>query len=275
LATSLLVATPLLASSLQVQNTNRNSGTWATRLTISRTCTAGDETIPDGPLSSNPAVEPCGVLTADDVDVIAGPVRFKAGERISLGDGFSVASGVSFVAEVGASVLGDAVVRDETPQALKNYHVRFYIDPDNLMLSDGQQFDHLVAYDAQGNREFLIGLTYDLGTDQRRLYMTAFENDGSALTTKGFCPLTLGSGWQYVEAHWKASTGTDGDLEMSVNGGAIQSLASCLSMFDGLANSSGEIGAVEWGALDTSRGNWGSMDMDDFTSTQVGPIGPV
>lgn len=273
-AAALLIGTPLLASSFQVQSANANTGTQAARLTVTKTCTPGDATIPDGPLSSDPVDEPCGILTANNVDVVAGPVRFKAGQSLLLGEGFSVASGVSFVAEVGASVLGDAAVRDETPQALRDFHLRFYINPDNLTLSaDSQQFDHLVAYDAQGNREFLIGLTFNSVLGERRLYTTAFENDGTALTTKDACELALDPGWQFVEAHWKASTGTDGDVEVGVNGVVSQSLVSCLSVAGGLDNASGEISAVEWGVRNLSSGSLGSIDLDDFASSRTGPIG--
>ena len=40
--------------------------------------------------------------------------------------------------------------------------MRFYVDPNNLDLTlDSQQFEHFIAYDGQGNREFLLGVTYN------------------------------------------------------------------------------------------------------------------
>jgi len=266
-AAIIVLATPALASEFAVQSANTNSGVRAARLTVAKTCTAGDATVPNGSISSDPGVEPCGVLTANDVDVVSGTVRFRAGSRIEIGHGFSVNSASNFTAETGETVLGAAYVRDESPASVGYYRVGFYIDPDSLTLSQNtQQFDHVVAYDAQGAREFLIGVTYNSGLTENRLFVTAFENAGTARTTKGLCELTLGSGWQYVEATWKASTGTDGDLEVSINGGASQSLAGCLSLGSGLANASGEISAVEWGAKNVIDGSMGSADLDDFSS---------
>jgi hypothetical protein len=207
------------------------------------------------------------MLTANDVDVVSGTVRFRAGSKIAFGQGFSVSSTADFTAEAGETVLGAAYVRDESPASVGHYRAGFFIDPDSLTLSQNtEQFDHLIAYDAQGAREFLIGVTYNSGLTEDRLFVTAFENDGTARTTKGLCEQALTSGWQYVEATWKASTGTDGDVEISINGGGSQSIVGCLSLTGGLANSSGEISAVEWGAKNVSDDSMGSADLDDFSS---------
>jgi hypothetical protein len=256
-----------------IQGANVNDGTSAARLTVTKDCADGDYTVPDGPLSADPAVTPCGQLSANDVD-ISGTVRFAGGARIALGEGFSVGSGADFSAVTGPTVLGDAYLRDGSPAAVKDYYVRFYLDPDGLALSqNSQQFDHLVAYDGAGNREFLIGVTYNTGLAEQRLFVTAYENSGTTRTTKGVCELALGSGWQFVEAHWKASTGTDGDVELSIDGAAPQSLAACLSLPGGLTNGNGEISAVEWGARNVVGGSLGALDLDDFASKIVGPIG--
>ena len=216
-----------------------------------------------------------GKAAANDSNIVSGSVRFKAGALIRIGEGFSVAAGATFTAEVGPTVLGAAFLRDGTPSAVKDYYARFYIHPDNLTLtSDSDRFDHLVAYDAQGNREFVVGVTHHSGTGERRLFATAFADDGSPLSTAGLCEVALGSGWQYVETHWKASSGTDGDLELSVDGGAPQSLAQCLSLSEGVGNGSGEVSAVEWGAQGISTtGGLGVVDLDDFDSRANGPIG--
>ena len=160
----------------------------------------------------------------------SGSVVFRAGESILLGEGFSVATGAALTMVIGPPFRGDGYVRDDNPDAEGEYVVRFYIDPDGLTLSSAsEQFHHFIAYDADGDREFLIGVTYNDVMLERRLFATAFETAGTERTTKSLCELQLGSGWQYVEAHWKASTGTDGDLQVSINGGAAQSLARCLA----------------------------------------------
>lgn len=267
---------PVAASEIETQSANVNSGAWAVRLTVTRACTPGDALIPDGAISGDPGVEPCGNLTANNVDVASGPVVFRAGESILLGEGFSVAAGAALTMEVGGAVLGDGYLRSESPDAEAEYVIRFYIDPDGLTLSPpSERFHHFIAYDAGGNREFLIGVTYNSVLPERRLFVTAFETAGTERTTKGLCELELGSGWQYIEAHWKASTGTDGDVQVSIDGGATQSLAQCLSLATGLDNSSGEISSVEWGARDLVGSSLGVLDMDDFESRSGGSIGPL
>ena len=270
--TSALRGLPGVASEIQVRTDNPNSGIYAARLSVSRACADGDHTVPDGPLSTDPAVVPCGDLTAGDVDVVSGTVRFRAGTSIALGDGFSAVAPASFSAEAGETVRGAAYVRDESPAAVEQYTARFHIDPDGLALSAASEsFDHLVAYDAEGNPEFLVGVTYNTGLGELRLYAAAFETDGTERTTRGACELALVAGWQAVEVRWNASTdsegGTAGDLRVSIDGGPAQSLASCLSLAGGLANADGEISAVEWGAKDPSHEALGSLDLDDFDST--------
>ena len=201
-AATVLLGMPALASEFAVQSTNTNTGVRAARVTVEKTCTAGDATVPNGTISSDPGVEPCGVLTANDVDVVSGTVRFRAGEGILFGDGFSVSSAATFTVETGETVLGAAYVRDESPAGVGDYRVAFYIDPDNLTLSQNtEQFEHVVAYDAQGAREFLIGVTYNTGLAEKRLFVTAFEDDGTARTTKGVCELALGCGMAVCRSH--------------------------------------------------------------------------
>ena len=81
-----------------------------------RTCTAGDATVPNGAISSDHVAEPRGDLTANDVDVYfwLGPLsgrRVGSPRRGVLGGGRA-----TFLVEVGATVLGASYVRDETPR---------------------------------------------------------------------------------------------------------------------------------------------------------------
>ncbi len=261
------VASGLAAGSL-VQSDNPGGGAYAARLPVSNPCADGDYAVPNGPISSDPAVTPCGGLTANDVDVVSGTVRFRAGTAIDLGEGFSVAPNASFAAEAGETVLGATYLRDESPAAVKEYFARFFIDPDGLALSDGaQRFDHLIAYDGAEAPEFLVGVTYNVGLAERRLFVTAFENDGTARTTRGACELALASGWQQVDVRWRASGAAAGDVEVSIDGADAQSLAACLSLAGGLDNGGGEISAVEWGAKGIAGESLGSLDMDEFDSS--------
>ena len=257
-----------------VQTGTVRSGVYAARVTVDKSCTDGDYEVPSGTTTTDPVVTPCGELTANDVDVVSGDVRFRAGEAVGLGEGFKVAAAATLLAETGQTVLGGAWVRDESPQAATLYRVRFAVNPDGLTLPAGEQFDHLVAYDAEGNREFLLGLTYNAALPELRLWAEAYEEGGVARSTQGLCELVLGAGWHLIEARWTASTGTDGDLIVSVDGLAPQSLASCLSLAGGLDNGSGEISAVEWGSRDPSSSSLGDFDLDDFDSRRSLDLGP-
>jgi hypothetical protein len=263
---------PLGASTVSVQSANSNSGTHALRLEVSRDCVEGDLTLPDGILTTEPAQLPCGTLKAGDVDITAGSVHLAAGVAIELTDGFSVASGAELSTELGERVLGAAFLRDRSPAAETTYFVRYFMDPDDLTLNQAaDRFEHLVAYDALGNREFVLGVTYNQAQGELRLWGEAYENDGTPRTTEGLCELVLGAGWQTIEAHWTASTGSDGDLVLVVDRQHAQSLAACLSLGGGLDNSAGEISSVEWGCRSPTRSGMGSLDLDDFDSRRQAP----
>lgn len=279
-SSSALIAPVLLvavaqASSLQTQQLDVQDGPWAARLWIHVPCTAGSASIPDGPVSSDPGIEPCEVLTANDADVVSGAVHFRAGESIRLGEGFSVAAGASLEAIVGEVVLGAAYVQDDSPAHVKEYYVSFHLNPDRLALgSDTDEAEHFVAFDGVGRREFSISLTFHEASDEIRLFTTIWDDGGSPYTTEGKCELALGSGWQTVEVHWKASTGNDGDVELSLDGAPAQSLGQCLKLSKGVANEKGEIESIRWGANVVNGKNLGSLDLDGFYSSQPKVLGP-
>ena len=260
---------------LEVLSGIANSGLYAARVAVGKTCADGDYVVPDGPISSDPAVTPCGDLTAGNVQV-SGTVRFRAGRAVRLGNGFAVGPGASFVAETGQTVLGGVWLRDESPMAESDYRVRFALNPDNLTLTGpGDRFEQLVAYDAQGQQEFVLGLTFNTALGEVRLWAAAYEDDGSRHSTEGLCELAVGAGWRDIGARWTASTGSDGDLVVSVDDLLVQSLASCLSLSGGLSNGSGEISAVEWGSRNPSSSGMGMLDLDDFDSRRSLNIGPL
>lgn len=260
-----LPLSPAFGSTLEVQTDHPNAGGfYGARLTLSKVCLDGDHTVPNGPLADDPEPIPCEVLKAFDVDVTSGTVRFQAGHSIELGDGFSVASGAIFIADPNDIVRGVAYLRDETPENETEYYARFFVDPQGLTLSGASDsFEHLVAYDAEGNREFSVGLTHNLDLGEHRLFATAYDDSGVAYTTRGRCELALQTGWQAVEVHWKASGGPEGDLRVRVDGGSFQSLQVCVSI-PSVGNASGAIAAIEWGARNLSGMDFGYLDLDDF-----------
>jgi hypothetical protein len=286
LAACFLLAPGTLASEIRVcasgstedgcVGATSNAGNYHAQLEVTKLCEEDFVTVPDGPIGDS-SWGACEELTANAVEV-TGQAYFRAGSLIRLGDGFSVQSGASLVAETGAEGLGgNAYLRDETPNGEKEYHVRFYLNPDDLTLSSTEgSFDHLVAYNALGSPQLLVGIAFNQTLGERRLFLAGYDDDGTEHSTQGLCELPLGFGWQFLEATWTSDGGSGGDATIRLQGGTPVSVRTCLGLPTGLANAAGQIDAVEWGAPgEITLGEHGVLLLDDFDSRRVGPIGPL
>lgn len=268
------IAAPVRASSLTVEGSTTHTGLWAARVDVERTCSEDDRVVPDGTDYSGVAPEEaCVSLQAGDVDVLSGAdVTFLAGERIALGSGFSVASGASFRAVIDPQVTGDAFVESMIPEELTEYWARFYLLPNALDLEEGESLLHLVGYDGTGDRELAVGLTWNVGLAERRVFVQASEDDGGVASTKGSDELVLPDGWHFLEVRWVVSSGMDdGVVEVCVDdspGGGLQ----CAKL-SGLDNDASRIESVRWGVFDVPQKDLGTVFIDDFRSRRLGPIG--
>ncbi len=147
------------ASDLEVKAGAKRAGSYGLEVTVGKTCTAGDHTVvPDQNVGGTVTFEGCLSLTAADVDVLSsGDVTFQAGDRITLKNGFSVASGGNFTAAVDQGMTGRAYVQDNSPSAEKLYRARFYVDLSSLSPGSGDTFDHFTAFSG-GAQEFELQL---------------------------------------------------------------------------------------------------------------------
>ena len=270
-----VVAVPLLASTLDVQNTNVNEGTYAARVGVGTTCTAATHLAPSGNLSG--PYEACSTL-ATDGDVV-GATTFTAGDLVKLRNGFSVAEGASFTIEIDRDLYPDAWVQDDTPDGETVYSARFYVDPTTLNLTqDSHRFFHFIAFDAGGQPEVRVGVKRN-GTE-RRLFLEAFLDNGSHVTTEdtdGGGPIVgneieLEVGWHWVEVGWTAGSG-DGSAYLCVDTATPPNGCTPLSSLD---NDTGAIDFVRWGVVDVpSNTTLGNVDLDDFESRSSLNIGPL
>jgi hypothetical protein len=267
-----VVAVPLLGSDLEVQNTNVNEGTYAARVGVGTTCADPTHTTVSDPVL--PATfTACSSLTSD-ADVPTGTTRFTAGDLVKLRSGFSVDSGADFTIEIDRTLYPDAWVQDDTPDGEKVYAARFYNDAAALVLEGSEEFFHFIAYDAGGNPEVRVGVKRN-GTE-RRLFLEAFLDNGSLVTTEGTNELLLpGDGnFHWVEVGWTASTGGDnGSAYICVDQASPPTGCPSLSSLD---NDTGAIDFVRWGAVDVPSGSSiGDLDLDDFESRSSLNIGPL
>lgn len=262
------------ASSVSVQSSTVHSGSFAAQLDISA-CTQENLAIPDGTDYNGTVVqEVCQTLTAGDVDVLAGAdVIFRAGDRIEIGSGFSVASGASFQAGVGPEVDGDSFVESDHPSTSpNNYWARFYLYPNQLNIGNGETFRHLTGVDSGGQVEFAIGLKFNQAMNENRVFVQAVEDGGGLMSTENGLELVLADGWHFLEVKWSASTGADnGEVEVCIDD-SPDGGANCAQL-TGLDNDTGQLNTVQWGVRDGPSANLGTLFMDDFRAQTVGAIG--
>lgn len=257
-AAGALLAAPLGASSLGVQGANPNTGTWAARVSVESACTADLHSVVTGAIGAG-TYEACSSLTSDG-DLGSGAATFRAGDRVVLAAGFSVAAGASLTVEIDPALYPDAWVQDDTPDGETVYAARFYLDPSALTMTAVDRFYHFLAFDAAGDPEVRVGVNFHDGLGEKRMFLEVFEDDGGVVTTEGTGELALSEGWQFVEVGWQAGAG-DGGAYLCVD-----TLTACANLID-LDNDTGAIDFVRWGAVDVpSDSDLADLDFDDFES---------
>ena len=260
------------ASEISVQTANPNSGAHAARVTIASDCASPNHATLSGN-STGGTFEGCTTLSAD-VDVASGANRFRAGDAIALGDGFSVAAGASLTLEIDPALFPDAFLADDTLAGLTLLSARFYLDADALTLGAAETVYALAALGASGEPWFRVGLTWNpMGGGERRVFVEAREAGGTVRTTRGATELLLPAGWHWLEVGWTAASSP------GANDGAIylclDDLAAGCAGFADLDNSAGAVETIHWGAKEVPTGDFGHLDLDDFQAREGLFIGPV
>lgn len=273
---------PVSASSIAVSGAAARPGSGTgcggagcgARVTLSGCMSTVDLTVPDQTVMGSQAFEACNSLTAADVDIGTGAmVTFQAGKKIALGDGFSVGSGASFTAGIDPNLIGDASVEDRNPTDETRYVARFYANLDSMSLSGSDQFDHFFGSNDAGQVQFRVVLRHNTAPAENRLFVEAREDGGSFASTEGVNEMMIPSGWHAIEVEWVAATtagANDGTLVVCVDDDGSRLACEQLGSLD---NDQGQVDFVRWGAQGVEATTTGSLDMDDFDSRRLGPIG--
>ena len=256
---AMIIAGGSWASDLQVTAEAAKAGNFGLGVTVGSTCAGdADVVVPDQTVGGTTSFEGCLTLTAADVDVLSsGDVTFRAGDRITLQNGFSVASAANVTLAIDGALTGRAYVQDDSPSAEQLYRARFYVDLSSLSPGTLDTFDHFTAYGSGGTAQFDLRLE-DSGAD---IALVASARDGvsySSVTADSSLPSTYFA----IEFEWKASdTGlSNGHLDVWVDGSQVTGLS-------GLDNESGLIDYVRWGVVDgVASTTSGTMNLDEFVS---------
>jgi hypothetical protein len=271
LALLVVCLAPVAASTLGVQNVNKNSGTFAAQVGVASACTGELHEEVTGIVNGDDFAG-CSTLTSD-ADLASGTTTFTAGDLVILRDGFHVTTGATLTVEIDRALYPDAWVQDDTPDGETVYSARFYIDASDLNLSsDSHRFYQFLAFDAAGDPELRVGVKR-VGTE-RHLFLEAFEDDGGFQTTEGN-EINLESGWHWVEVGWES--GSPGRAFICRDVLLADMPTGCIELGN-LDNDTGAIDFVRWGAVDVPSNTptgLGNVELDDFESRSSLHIGEL
>lgn len=265
-----LVGAPesLKAASLDVLAAAAQRGTNGLRVTVGSSCASPqDEVVTNQTLNGPATIEACQTVTSSSTTISSGQVTFRAGDRITLGDGFVVQSGASFVAQVDGTLLPDAHLEDRTLGAESHYAAGFFVNLNSLSVGNSDRFDLFAGESGSGVAWFSMVLKRNASLGENRIVMEARQDNGTVVSTEDVSELFLPSDWWWLAIDWKAASSgsSNGFLRLSLN----NTLHSELS---GLSNSNGRIGTVRLGADGVDAGTSGTFDLDHFVSRLAGPI---
>jgi hypothetical protein len=196
----------------------------------------------------------CQRLRVEDT-LVASTATFTAGVVVELGNGTSVADGISLTLENDSSLIPFTYVQDDLAAPVTNYHASFELNVQDLNLPDGVELDLLQGRSASGALLFRVVLTRNASED--RLFLAAREDDGGMEESAESSD--LGNGWQKVEIAYDQAAG-DGFFSLSIGGVGQPSVTDLDN--DGSPLASVQLGYVA-GARDGTSQNLG---LDDFQS---------
>jgi hypothetical protein len=258
-AAALLVAAPLAASTLEVQEANVHTGNSAARVGVASGCLFDLHAVIAGQITPG-TYSGCSSLTADGE--ASGDTRLIGGDQVVLSPGFAF-EGNSLTIEIDRALYPDAWVQDDTPDGETVYTASFYVDATTLDLDAADRFFHFIAFDANGEQKSRLGVKFNSGAGERRIFLEVVEDDGGIVSTEATLEeLVLPSGWHLIDVgvHFQEL----GFAYLCVDSPAPPT--GCV-VLDELDIAAGAIDFVRWGALDVpSDSALGSLDLDDFLS---------
>ena len=141
-------------------------------------------------------VTACSFIRATDTTV-AGNVDFTAGIRVSLADGFQVATGADFSVRIDNTLTRLAFVTDRSPAGESTYKAAFRLRMDelNFPLLGSAFVVHLAGFSNNGIRHFEVRLRHHLLMNEDRLLLAAREDDGTVVVTQFGGPHARTAAW--------------------------------------------------------------------------------
>ncbi len=233
------------------------TGTRGARARATTSCSAPDVVVIEPPPPTFQGTEEaCREIQAGAVEIVAPGATLRAGELISVDNGFTVTA--DLVLEVDSALLPFGWMRDDSPAGETSYTAEFHLNLDNLTLSAGDRLEHLVASSSAGGMTFRLVLQPD-GGGGVEVTLEARLDDGTVAASAAGQEVDMPAGWHTVRLIWRAGAG-DGSLALWLDGveaGALSNLTNSLHRVDG----------VDWGVVAGSLdGATGTIDLDAFSS---------
>lgn len=250
LAVVVLTAAPAHAG-VEVREEAARTGTYGLRAEVVEPCRGEERLVVSGRLEGEERAEACREVMLEGEVAPGGRLVAVGGERVVLGDGFSVEAGGELVVGVTGEWSPSYVV-DETPSGDTALRVTWHGRFDGVALAAGET---VAVLRLVGSEEPRAWVRYEPGSGGGWLWAEVLEGDGALRgTERGWMP----DGWHRVELTWDsgAAISSSGRLELLVDGASV-------GLLEDLALGSVLIEAVDLGAME-APGSGGWVDADDY-----------
>ena len=221
-------------------------------------CAAPQELVlePPGTTALSGTHEACGEITARGVEVVAPGATLRAGELITLDEGFFTSA--DLVLEIDPLLTPFSAVADASPASETAYVAEFHVRVDGLTLGAADRLEHFVASGNGAGPTFLLVLQSD-GAGGVEALLEARRDDGTYAVTPAGQETSIPAGWHRLRLSWRAGAG-DGSLSLSLDGSPEDELT-------GLDSDTRRVDGIEWGVVDgVLDGAGGHVDLDAFAS---------
>jgi hypothetical protein len=188
---------------------------------------------------------------------------------IDNGD-LSVSSASALVGNSGLQAVIDdnnpIYVFDESPNAEPRYRVRFYFDPNTMVMAEKDSFYLLYGYSDSSTLGLRIEFRRFKGNYQLR---AALRNDGNGWSNSNWT--NIGDASHFVELDWSAATAVganNGSLTVWMDGVQVANLVN-------IDNDTRRIDSIQIGAVaEIDASTRGTYYLDAFESRRLSYIGP-
>jgi len=235
--------------------------------TRTNTPTPGPSPTPTMTLTPTPTSPVTDLIFADGFE--SGNLAAWTSSTTDAGD-LSVSTSAALVGTRGLQALIDDInsiyVTDDTPNAEPRYRVRFYFDPNSIVMLNGDT--HFIFRGFSGTSTIVLRVQFRFSNNTYQL-RSGLVGDGSTWANSSW--LTISDASHAIEMDWRASTGAganNGSLTMWIDGVQQANLT-------GVDNDTRRIDRARLGAVSgVDTGTNGTYYFDAFESRRQTYIGP-